>query len=231
MGNRQRRALLMILAALSLPAHADRGKDAYNQGVRAQKAAKYDDAYGHFKQAYTLTPNNPKYIAAYTRMRFSASSQHIHAGQLLRNMGNLTDAMNEFQRAVEIDSTSFMALQELGRTADMIHRQERQKSASKVESPLAKLAGEVDERVELKPLSNAPISLRLNANADVAYKTICKLAGINVVIDPDFRPQKLTLELTNVTLNEALEIVRLQSKTVWRAVTPQIIFVYPKETR
>jgi general secretion pathway protein D len=225
MGNRQRRALLMILAALCLPAHADRGKDAYNQGVRAQKAAKYDEAFGYFKQAYTLTPNNPKYLAAYTRMRLSVSSQHIHAGQLLRNTGNLTEAMSEFQRAAEVDSTSFMAQQELRRTADMIHRQEQQKSAPKVESPLEKRAKDVGEGVELKPLSNAPISLRLTASADVAYKTICKLAGINVFIDPDYRPQKLTLELTDVTLNEALEIVRLQSKTFWRPISPNTIFV------
>src|SRR6516225_4937985 len=177
MGNRQRRALLMILAALSLPAHADRGKDAYNHGVRAQKAAKYDEALGLFKQAYTLTPNNPKYLAAYTRMRLSVSSQHIHAGQLLRNTGNLTEAMNEFQKAVEVDGTSFMAQQELRRTADMIRRVEREKAAPKVESPLEKRAQEVGEGVELKPLSNAPISLRLTANADVAYKTICKLMG------------------------------------------------------
>jgi len=225
MGNRQRRALLMILAALSLPAHADRGKDAYNQGVRAQKAAKYDEALGFFKQAYTLTPNNPKYLAAYTHMRLSVSSQHIHAGQLLRNTGNLTEAMNEFQRAVEADSTSFMALQELRRTADMVRRLEREKSAPKVESALEKRAQEVGEGVELKPLSTAPISLRLTANADVAYKTICKLAGINVFIDPDYRPQKLTLELTDVTLNEALEILRLQSKTFWRPISANTIFV------
>jgi general secretion pathway protein D len=215
----------MILAALSLPAHADRGGDAYNHGVRAQKAAKFDEAFGYFKQAYTLTPNNPKYLAAYTRMRFSVSSQHIHAGQLLRNTGNLTEAMTEFQRAVEVDSASFMAQQELRRTADMIRRQEQQKSAPKVESPLEKRAQEVGEGVELKPLSNAPISLRLTANADVAYKTICKLAGINVFIDPDYRPQKLTLELTDVTLNEALEIVRLQSKTFWRPISANTIFV------
>jgi general secretion pathway protein D len=225
MGNRQRRALLMILAALSLPAHADRGKDAYNQGVHAQKAAKYDEALAFFKQAYTLTPNNPKYLAAYTHMRLSVSSQHIHAGQLLRNTGNLAEAMNEFQRAVEADSTSFMAQQELRRTADMVRRLEREKSAPKVESPLEKRAQEVGEGVELKPLSNAPISLRVTANADVAYKTICKLAGINVFIDPDYRPQKLTLELTDVTLNEALEIVRLQSKTFWRPISPNTIFV------
>jgi general secretion pathway protein D len=215
----------MILAALSLPARADRGKDAYNHAVRAQKAAKYDEALGYFKQAYTLTPNNPKYLAAYTRMRLSVSSQHIHAGQLLRNTGNLTEAMNEFQRAVEADSTSFMAQQELRRTADMVRRLEREKSAPKVESPLEKRAQEVGEGVELKPLSSAPISLRLAANADVAYKTICKLAGINVFIDPDYRPQKLTLELTDVTLNEALEIVRLQSKTFWRPISANTIFV------
>ena len=225
MGNRQRRALLMILAVLSLPAHADRGKDAYNHGVRAQKAAKYDEAFGYFKQAYTLTPNNPKYVAAYTRMRLSVSSQHIHAGQLLRNTGNLMEAMTEFQRAVEVDGTSFMAQQELRRTADMMRRQEREKAAPKVESPLEKRAQQVGEGVELKPLSNAPISLRVTANADVAYKTICKLAGINVFIDPDYRPQKLTLELNDVTLNEALEIVRLQSKTFWRPISPNTIFV------
>jgi len=45
--------------------------------------------------------------------------------------------------------------------------------------------------VELQPLSNAAISMRMTANADTAYKTICKMAGINVIIDPDYRPQKL----------------------------------------
>jgi hypothetical protein len=85
--------------------------------------------------------------------------------------------------------------------------------------------------VDLQPLSNAAISFRMTANADVAYKTIGKLAGLNVIIDPDYWPQKLTIALTNVSVREALDLVGLQSKTVWRPVTPKIIFVYPKETR
>ena len=72
--------------------------------------------------------------------------------------------------------------------------------------------------MELLPLSNAPITLHMTANADTAYKTICKLAGINVIIDPDYRPQKITVDLTDVTLREALDMVRLQSKTFWRPV-------------
>jgi hypothetical protein len=85
--------------------------------------------------------------------------------------------------------------------------------------------------IELRPLSNSAISFRMTANADVAYKTICKLGGLTVVIDPDFRPQKLAIALTDVSLREALDAVALSLKTVWRAVTPNIIFVYPKDTR
>jgi len=85
--------------------------------------------------------------------------------------------------------------------------------------------------VELQPLSSAIISFRMTANADVAYKTIGKLAGITVVIDPDYRPQKITMALTNVTVQEALDLIGRQSKTVWRVVTPNIIFVYPKDAR
>jgi general secretion pathway protein D len=79
--------------------------------------------------------------------------------------------------------------------------------------------------VELQPLSTAPITLHLTVNSDAAYKTICKLAGINVIIDPDYRPQKITVDLTDVTLREALDMVRLQSKTFWRPVLRNTILV------
>ena len=79
--------------------------------------------------------------------------------------------------------------------------------------------------MELQPLSTAAITLHMTMNSDVAYKTIGKLAGLNVVIDPDFRPQKITIDLVDVTLREALEMVRLQSKTFWRPVLANTIFV------
>ena len=227
MVNSQRLAILTVVIAVCLPAYADRAKDAFKHGAQAESKANYDEAYTSYKQAYTATPDNPKYLAAYTRMRFNAAAQHVRTGQLLRNTGALTEALAEFQRAVEIDSSSFIAQQELRRTADMIRRKERQSSAPapKVKSMLDKLAEDMGESVELQPLSNAAISLRLSANADVAYKTICKLAGLNVIIDPDYRPQKITVDLTDVTMREALDLVRLQSKSFWRPVLSNTIFV------
>jgi general secretion pathway protein D len=221
----QRLVSFMVAAALIVPANADRGNDAYKHGVRAERDATFDVAYTYYKQAYTLTPNNPTYLAAYTRMRFSASAQHIHAGQAKRNEGALAEALTEFQRAAEMDSTSFIAQQELRSTAELMRRQERQQSAAKAEPPIGKLDEGGDQSIELQPFSNAPITLRMTANGDVAYKTICKLAGINVLIDPDYRPQKITLELTDVALQDALDMVRLQSKTFWRPVSANTIVV------
>jgi len=223
MVNLQRLALLMVAAALCQPAYADRAKAAYQHGVQAERQANYDAAFADYKEAHALSPNNAAYFAAFTRVRFSAAAEHVHKGQLLAASGALTEALSEFQRAVAIDTSSFVAQQELRRTVDMIRRQERQRLLPKAESP--KPAEEVAELLQLRPLSNAAITLHLTVNADAAYKTICKLAGINVVIDPDYRPQKITVDLTDVTLREALDMVRLQSKTFWRPVLPNTIFV------
>lgn len=212
--------------ALTLCVEADTGKDAYKQGVRAEHKLAYDSAFAYYKQAHTLSPNNPQYFTAYTHMRFTASTDHLHKGQLLFNTGSLPEAMAEFERASEIDSTSFVAQQEMRRTAEMIRRQERQKSAPKEEvSPLARLATVSGESVELRPLSNAPITLHLTANADVAYKTVGKLAGLNVIVDPDYVPRKITVDLTDVTARQALDMIRLESRTFWHPVLANTIIV------
>ena len=222
--NRQLLAIVMVATVWMTPAYGDGANDAFKHGTQAERRADFDAAFTYYKQAYTSSPNNAKYLAAYTRVRFEAGQRHAHAGQLLRNTGALLEALAEFQRAVAIDGSSFLAQQELRQTADMIRRQERLKSMPKVEPP-AKAAEELAASVVLQPLPNTAITLHMTVNADAAYKTICKLAGINVVIDPDYKAQKITLDLTDVTMREALEMVRLESKTFWRPVLANTIFV------
>lgn len=223
--HRQRLVIPVVVMALCLPANADRAKDAFKQGVHAEHAADLDAAFGYYRQAFTLEPKNAKYFAAYTHSRYNAATQHVHTGQVLRNTGAVTEALAQFQKAAEIDGTNFVAQQEMRRTADMIRRQELQRLNPKAEAPPARLAEDVSRIVELQPLSNAAITLRMTADTDVAYKTICRLAGINVVMDPEYRPEKLTVDLADVTLHQALDMVRLQSKTLWRPVLANTIFV------
>ncbi len=226
MFTRQWMTVVIMVLASGLALRAESGKSSFNHGQAAERQGNLDTAVGYYKQASTLAPSNAKYLAAYTRMRFIAAAQHVHTGTLLRNAGSTKEALVEFHRAVELDSSSFIAQQEVRRTTDMISRQERQRAAPMTPMPPAsKLTEDLGQPIELQPSSNSPISMYMTVNTDVAYRTIGKLAGFNVLMDPDYKPQKITVDLTNVTLRDALEMVRLESKTFWRPVLSNAIFV------
>src|SRR5579871_4516537 len=109
-----RPAVLSLLVMLAvLPAAADKAKDLYAKGSDAEARQKYEDAYNYYKQAYDLKPKDLKYRASFERMKFLAGASHVHRGQLLRDGGKLEEALAEFQAAVDIDPSSFIAQQEL----------------------------------------------------------------------------------------------------------------------
>ncbi|HVO61603.1 MAG TPA: hypothetical protein VMT53_11745 [Terriglobales bacterium] len=218
---------LALVILLCSPLHADKGHSAFKQGVKAEKQNKYDAAFEDYKRAHELNPKNAEYLAAFARLRFYASSEHVHAGQLLFDAGKYPEALAEFQRAVEIDNGSFIAQQELRRTTDIIRKQtlHPELPASPLKSPLAKLAADVGGPVELQSISDTPINLRITENVDIVYKIIGKLAGVNVLFDPEYKPQRIAVELNDVTAREALDMLALQSKTFWQPVSSNTIFV------
>ena len=217
---------MVLVIALCLPSYADKASSEFKRGAQAEEHNDYDTAFEAYKQAYSLKPKDAKYLAAYTRMRFAAATDHVHKGQLLRDAGKLEEALTEFRRAVEIDRVNFLAQQEMQRTADMIRKQARHETATvRPESPLAKMAQEVEGPVELKALSSTPINLRMSANADQIFKIIAKLAGINVIFDPDYKPQHISIELNDVTAREALDMLALQTKTFWEPTSSNTILV------
>jgi general secretion pathway protein D len=82
---------------------------------------------------------------------------------------------------------------------------------------------------ELKPLSNSPINLHMSNDSKIVFDTMAKLAGITIIYDPDFPARRISVELTNETLRQALDIVCLQSKAFWKPVTENTIFVIPDQ--
>src|SRR5438309_3683576 len=98
-------------------------------------------------------------------------------------------------------------------------------SVAPMPDSLRKRLAEAQGPVELSAISNVPITLKLTEDTKVIYETVGKLAGINVLFDPDYTSRRIRIELNGVTLQQALEIIALESKTFWRPVTPNTIFV------
>jgi general secretion pathway protein D len=223
--------LFVILAGcVAAPVVAESAESAYKAGDRAEHKNNYDAAYQAYKKAHDAKPSDPKYTASYLRMRFFAAAQHIRSGETLRDAGSLQEALAEFRLAAQIDTSSFEAMGQVRRTADIIQRQAQDKdNANKSKgqtSTLEKEAQSAAGPVKLDIKWDTPISLHLTSTTtDVVYKTIAKVAGINVLIDPEFKPQKVNFELQDVSLAEALEMVAMQTKTFWRPVSANTIMV------
>jgi len=214
------------LVAATLPAVADKPKDLFEKGRDAEARQQYEAAYDLYKQAYDLKPRDLRYRAAFEHARFEAASAIVHRGQNLRAEGKLDEAVAEFQKALSIDSSLFVARQELIRTQKMINDQRNPPpQAAGPPTTLLQKVHEAAGPVELGPISSIPITVKLTDKSDTVYRTIGQLAGINVLLDPDYTPRPIKVELNGVTLEEALEITALESKTFWRPVTSNTIFV------
>src|SRR3989454_2902303 len=221
-------AIVLLVLAITLPAAADKAKSFFNKGRDAEARQNYEQAYEDFKQAYELKPKDIQYRSSYERTRFLAAASHVHRGQLLRDAGKLDDAMAEFRKAAEIDSASSIAQQEIRRTQKMIDAASAGPSPQSAAPPRTGLQKRLDEAqgpVDLAQISNVPITLKLTEDTKVIYDTVGKLAGINVLFDPDYTSRRIRIELNGVTLEEALQIIAMESKTFWRPVTPNTIFV------
>jgi general secretion pathway protein D len=217
-------SLLVFLAIIS--AVAESARSLYKKGKDAEARQNYEQAYDLYKQAYDHSPRDLTYRTAFERLRFLAGASHVHRGQLLREAGRLQEALAEFQKAADIDPSSAIAKQEIQVTNKMIQQgqgaaPQSQREPSVLEQRLQNAGGPV----QLAAIPNVPMTMKQTADSKIAYETIGKIAGINVLFDPDYTSRQIKVDLNSVSLEEALQILAMESKTFWRPVTPNTIFV------
>src|SRR6266478_1526683 len=222
-------SLFLCIGFGLLAAGCPRGNADFNQGRKAETLQDFDAALGFYQKALKADPYNANYKIKLNQIRFEAGQAHVKQGVALRKKGDLQGAAGEFQRAQAIDPSSPVAEQELRKTVELIAEKNRETEAAAEppadsgQPPLAILPPEI------KPLSRAPINLKMSNDSKIVFDTVGKLAGLTVIYDPDFPARRISVELTNVTLEQALDIVSLQSKSFWRPVTENIIFVIPDQ--
>ena len=222
-------SVVLCLGLGLLAAGCPKGQSDYQQGKKAETLSDFDDAYVFYQKALKADPNNAYYKIETDQARFQAGTMHLQRGYAARKKGDLQTALAEFQRALLIDPASSAAEQEVQRTVDAIAENSRANDAAAQPEPEPGEQTLASMPPELKPLSNAAITLTMSNDAKMVFDTIGKLAGITVIYDPDFAARPVKTTLNNVTLQQALDIVSLQAKAFWKPVTENIIFVIPDQ--
>jgi general secretion pathway protein D len=205
------------------------GNVAYREAQKAELRKDWDTALVDYEKARRDHPENAKIIIHERLVRTEASAFHLKQGRRLLKEGHPDEASGEFQKAVSIDPTNEAAAQELARVmaAQAAARQAREaalKQALKANEEAAKAP-----EVKLKPFPTEPLAhFRITADSRKVFEALAKLADLNVAFTSNFRPvPQFSVDLSNVKIEEALNIVALQTHSFWRPVTPNTILVVP----
>jgi general secretion pathway protein D len=205
------------------------GNVAYREAQKAELRKDWDTALVDYEKARRDHPENSKIIIHEKLVRTQASVFHLKQGQRLLKEGHLDEASGEFQKAVSIDPTNEAAAQELAKVvaAQAAARQARE-SALKQALKATEEAANVPE-VKLKPFPPEPLAhFRITADSRKVFEALAKLANLNVAFTSSFRPvPQFSVDLSNVKIEEALNIVALQTHCFWRPITSNTILVVP----
>lgn len=223
-----RRALMasFVAFALMFVAGCPKGNQDYKVGRKAELTGDYDTAVISFSKALKTDPGNADYKLHAVRARFEAGQFHVEQGEKDLSKGQLEMALAEFQKAEAIDPSSAIASQEAQKTLDLLAKVKAAEQPKPVGVAPPEDTGLMSAPPELKPLSREPINLKMsNTDARTVFQTIGQLAGLSVIFDPSYVSRRINADLPNITLEQALDAVALESDAFWKPVTSNIILV------
>src|SRR5260370_14459690 len=245
--NCKKLAVLMLILTLLAPlgAKTRKGERLLSQGRAAEAKKQFDEALNLYEQALSEDPSDIGYQLAARRVRFQAGQAHVELGMRLRNSGKTAEALVEFEKAYAIDQASSIAEQEIRRTRDILEREKKgpeggakleDRGMTRVEIGRKETQEKLDRMQtvpELRPLSSKPVDLKMNnQRARVLIERVAKLAGINVVFDPDIPAggKNLSVEFNGSTVEEALDYLAILTKSFWKPLSGNTIFVTQDNT-
>jgi general secretion pathway protein D len=218
--------VLALSAALSGCATAA----AIRQGQHAETLQDYDRAVVEYSKALRKNPDSRDARQGLERTRTRAAQDHFTRGRRYEAAGRLDQALGELQIAAELDPVS-TDIDELLRS---VRNQLRNKIAVSREDK-TKLESLIERSRNLAPLGlDLPSDIRLpntltfrDAPSRDIYSALGKIANLNLIFDPQFRDQSLTLDLRGATLEEALRSVSTATRHFYRVTAPRTVTIVP----
>jgi general secretion pathway protein D len=238
-------ALIVLGGAAAMEAKTRQGEKDFKAGQTAEAKMDWDTAVTMYQKAADEAPTELLYQIAMRRARFQAGQKHVEAGVKLRGEVKLQEAVEEFQKAIVIDPSSSIAIQELKRTQQMVLDGNKVGSTDPNVAGLTateKMRREEDIRVasiqglpELKPTVRRlpPTAKFNNSMPQVLYKTVAAMGGLYVVFDPQYSPptgKPFDVNLDNMTIEEAFDYLGFITHTFWKPISSNTIFVCEDST-
>ena len=220
---RQRLIVLVLLAAVASGCAAGR---AFKKGQEASRNGLWDEAVTHYTTAVQEDPENAAYKITLERAMQTAAQEHISRARELESKDQLDMALVEYRRAVELDATNRSAATRVIELEKVIRDRIE---ASRPKPRIDTLREEA--RAMGQPVINLKEKLPKLSFNNTSLKGILDFigisAGINVTYEATYRDVPYTINLEDVTAEQALQQIMLANTLFYKIVNSKTIMVIP----
>ncbi len=203
---------------------------AMRTGMRAEQAQDYDRAVIEYTKALQIDPDNREARQGLDRAKLRGALDHFSRGRRLHAAGRLEESLVELQLAAELNPGN-SAVEEL---LTDVRTQLRTKIAVAREGK-TELETLIERARDLPPPGlDLPEGVRLpgsltfrDASSRDIYTALARFSSVNVVFDPQFRDQPITIDLRNTTLEDALDSLSTATRNFYRVSGQRTITIIP----
>jgi len=216
--------------------------NAFNKARAAELEKNWDAAVVEYERALEVSPENRRYQVALGRARLEASRVHFEKGKTLGaaarqargvDQARLAQlASTELQLTVKLDPTNQFAVIELSHALELISQYQQatfeQVSVDEIKKR-AQSAITKAQPPQLNPSSNEPITLTFSRDTPVKdiYRALGNAFGINIIFDQAVKDDRITIDLRDVTAQQALERVMQAANHFYKVLDEKSIIIVP----
>ena len=185
----------------------------YEKGENELLNKNYEKAVFYFEKALREKPKNPLYRVALMRAKYEGSLYHLQRARILRSEGKKEEAIEEYKKAIKFDPTNLGLVREL---ESYMKEESKKEVPKKLTQPLQLIVKE--DKIKLKFQNTSLRSI---------FQSVGKFFEINVLFDPQYQDSILSIELEDMTAEQALSTLCSVSKNFWTVVNPKTVVIVP----
>ena len=222
----------LIAAGLCLLLAAGCATTARDRARTAELAENFDEAVVEYTRALQDRPDDRTLQRDLDRARLRAAQYHQAEGLRLAGLGNYEDALVEYQIAAELNPASRDVQDALRETGERVRTREAARRAGQtgIEALIERTRFLPPEGLEL-PDDVLPDSLVFrDASTRDVFTALGLFSDVNVVFDPAFVDQRLSVDLRRARLTDAFTSVARSTQNFYRVTAPRTVTVIPDTT-
>jgi general secretion pathway protein D len=203
---------------------------ALRAGERAELAQDYDRAVVEYTRALQADPDDPGARHGLERARLRAAQDHYSRGRRHHAAGRLEEALVELQTAAELNAGD----PNVNGLLDEVRAELRTKVAAarggktELEALIERSRTLQPQGLDLPSDARLPASLTFrDASSRDIYTALARFANTNIVFDPQFRDQPVTIDLRNATFEQALASLSTATRNFYRVTAQRTVTIIP----